>query len=261
MARLLKVENLTFGYSKKQPTIKDVALSLDKGDVGVVLGPNGAGKSTLFKNILGLLKPQSGLVSIDGKDMINTSPKERAKNIAYVSQSVEMPMLSVYETILTSRIPYYNFAPSKRDREIVFKAIRDFGLEHYMNKMATNLSGGEKQIVAIARAMAQEPKEIIFDEPTSNLDISRELLLQERITKIAKENGVTILMAIHDLNLAYDMGDKFFFLKDGEIIAQGGKEAFNEENILKTFNRECNIKQIDNQIYIKFIRRERNENS
>ena len=85
---MLKVENLTFGYSKKQPTIKDVALSLDKGDVGVVLGPNGAGKSTLFKNILGLLKPQSGLVSIDGKDMINTSPKERAKNIAYVSQSV-----------------------------------------------------------------------------------------------------------------------------------------------------------------------------
>ena len=251
---MLRVENLSFGYSKKNPTIKNVELSLAKGEVGVVLGPNGAGKSTLFKNILGLLKPQLGSVNVDGKDMINISSKDRAKSIAYVSQNVEMPMLSVYETILTSRIPYYSFAPTKRDREIVFKTIRDFGLEHYMNKMATNLSGGEKQIVAIARAMAQEPKVIIFDEPTSNLDISRELLLQDRITKIAKENEVTILMAVHDLNLAYDMGDKFFFLKDGEVVAQGGKEAFNEENILKTFNRECQIKEIDNQMYIKFVR-------
>ncbi len=251
---MLRVENLSFGYSKKNPTIKNVELSLDKGEVGVVLGPNGAGKSTLFKNILGLLKPQLGSVTIDGKDMINISSKERAKSIAYVSQNVEMPMLSVYETILTSRIPYYTFAPTKRDREIVFKTIRDFGLEHYMNKMATNLSGGEKQIVAIARAMAQEPKVIIFDEPTSNLDISRELLLQDRIAKIAKENEVTVLMAVHDLNLAYDMGDKFFFIKDGEVVAQGGKEAFNEENILKTFNRECQIKEIENQIYIKFVR-------
>ena len=251
---MLRVEDLTFGYSKKHPTIKNVAISLEKGEVGVVLGPNGAGKSTLFKNILGLLKPQFGNVTIDGKDMINISSKDRAKSIAYVSQNVEMPMLSVYETILTSRIPYYTFAPTKRDREIVFKTIRDFGLEHYMNKMATNLSGGEKQIVAIARAMAQEPKVIIFDEPTSNLDISRELLLQDRIAKIAKENEVTVLMAVHDLNLAYDMGDKFFFLKDGEIVAQGGKDAFNEENILKTFNRECQIKEIDNQIYIKFVR-------
>ena len=256
---MLKVENLTFGYSKKQRTIKDVAISLDKGDIGVVLGPNGAGKSTLFKNVLGLLKPQSGSISVDNQDMINISPKERAKNIAYVSQNVEMPMLSVYETILMSRIPYYSFGPTKKDREIVFKTIRDFGLEHFMNKMATNLSGGEKQIVAIARAMAQEPKVIIFDEPTSNLDISRELLLQERITKIAKEKGVTVLMAIHDLNLAYDMGDKFFFLKDGEVVAQGGKEVFNEENIKMTFNRECQIKKIDEQIYIKFIRRDKNE--
>ncbi len=256
---MLKVENLTFGYSKKQTTIKDVAISLDKGDIGVVLGPNGAGKSTLFKNVLGLLKPQSGSISVDNQDMINISPKERAKNIAYVSQNVEMPMLSVYETILMSRIPYYSFGPTKKDREIVFKTIRDFGLEHFMNKMATNLSGGEKQIVAIARAMAQEPKVIIFDEPTSNLDISRELLLQERITKIAKEKGVTVLMAIHDLNLAYDMGDKFFFLKDGEVVAQGGKEVFNEENIKMTFNRECQIKKIDGQIYIKFIRRDKNE--
>ncbi len=252
---MLRVENLSFGYTKKTPILKSASLTLDKGQVGIVLGPNGAGKSTLFKNILGLVKPTGGIIEIDGNDMINISPRERAKHIAYVPQSVEMPMLSVYETILAARIPYYTFAPTKRDREIVFNVIREFGLEHYMNTMATNLSGGEKQIVAIARAMAQEPKVLIFDEPTSNLDISRELLLQERVTKIAKNKDVTILMAVHDLNLAYDMGDKFFFVKEGEIVAQGGKEVFTEENILKVFNRECQIKEIDNQIYIKYVRR------
>ena len=251
---MLSIENLSFSYSKKTPLLTNVNLTLDKGDIGIVLGPNGAGKSTLFKNILGFVKPASGTVVVDDKEILSLPPKERAKYIAYVPQSVEMPMLSVYETILTSRIPYYSIGPTKQDREIVFKAIRDFGLEHYMNKMATNLSGGEKQIVAIARAMAQEPKVLIFDEPTSNLDISRELLLQDKIQKIAKERGVTILMAVHDLNLAYDLGDKFFFLKEGNIIAEGGKEAFSEENIFKAFNRECHIKEIDNQIYIKFVR-------
>ena len=251
---MLKVENLAFGYSKKTPILKGASISLKKGEIGVVLGPNGAGKSTLFKNVLGLLKPSSGIVEIDGKDMINISPRERAKSIAYVPQNVDLPMLSVYETILAARLPYYTFAPTKRDREIVFNIIREFGLEHYMNTMATNLSGGEKQIVAIARAMAQEPKVLIFDEPTSNLDISRELLLQDRVSKIAKNKDVTILMAVHDLNLAYDIGDIFFFVKDGEVIAQGGKEIFTEETIKATFNRECHIKEIDNQIYIKYVR-------
>ncbi|MCR4875485.1 MAG: ABC transporter ATP-binding protein [Clostridia bacterium] len=251
---MLKVENLAFGYTKKTPILKGASISLEKGEIGVVLGPNGAGKSTLFKNILGLLKPSSGVIEIDGKDMINIAPRERAKSIAYVPQSVDMPMLSVYETILAARLPYYTFAPTKKDREIVFNIIREFGLEHYMNTMATNLSGGEKQIVAIARAMAQEPKVLIFDEPTSNLDISRELLLQDRVSQIAKNKDVTILMAVHDLNLAYDIGDKFFFVKDGEVVAQGGKEVFTEVTIKETFNRECHIKEIDNQIYIKYVR-------
>ncbi len=251
---MFKVENLHFGYSKKQEILKGVSFTLDAGQIGVVLGQNGVGKSTMFKNILGLLKPNDGLISMDEKDLINIKPKERAKEIAYVSQNVGMPMLSVYETILMARIPYYTLSPSKRDREIVFSTIRDFSLEHFMNKMSTNLSGGEKQIVAIARAMAQEPKMLIFDEPTSNLDISKEILLQDQIIKLVKEKNISVLMSVHDLNLAYELGDKFFFMVDGEIIAQGGKEVFTEENIFKTFNRPCEMKNIDGSMYIKFVR-------
>ena len=248
---MLKVENIRFSYVKNKPVVNDASFELATGEIGVIIGQNGAGKSTLLKNVLGLLKPQSGSISIDGVDMINISPKERAKNMAYVSQNVEMPALSVYETILTSRLPYYTLSPTKKDREVVYKTIRDFKLEHYMNTMSTNLSGGEKQIVAIARAMAQEPKVLIFDEPTSNLDVSKEIMLQERVLNIVKNNSVSILIAIHDLNLAYDFGDKFFFMKDGDIFASGGKEVFTDENLKIAFNREFEIKRIDDSIYIK----------
>ena len=251
---MLNINNLHFGYSKNNEILKGISLSLSAGEIGVVLGQNGAGKSTLFKNILGLVKPSQGEITIDGIDMINIKPKLRAQKIAYVAQNVELPMLSVYETILMARLPYYALAPSKKDREIVFSIIREFGLEHYMNKMATELSGGEKQIVAIARALAQEPDLLVFDEPTSNLDISRELLLEEKATKVAKEKNIAIIMAVHDLNLAYDVGDKFFFINNGEIIAEGDKASFNEDNINKTFGRKCTIKNIDGSTYIKFER-------
>jgi len=251
---MLKIENLHFGYKPQNEILKGINLTLSRGEIGVLLGKNGAGKSTLFKNVLGLLKPNKGEITIDGMDMINISTRKRAKKIAYVSQNVEMPTLTVYETILLARLPYYSLNPSKRDREIVYSIIREFNLEHYMNKLATELSGGEKQIIAIARAMAQEPDILLFDEPTSNLDISKEIMLQDELFEIVKKKNVSVFMAIHDLNLAYDFGDKFFFINGGQIVAQGGKEVFNEENIYKAFNQRCEIKKIDNQTFIKFRR-------
>lgn len=251
---MLSIKNLHFGYSKKEEILKGIDVSLNTGEIGVILGANGAGKSTLLKNILGLLKPSQGEITINGEDMINIKSKLRAQKIAYVSQNVEMPNLSVYETILMARLPYYSLAPSKKDREIVFSIIREFDLEHYMNKMSTELSGGEKQIVAIARALAQEPNLLVFDEPTSNLDISKSLLLEEKIMRVVKEKNIAVIMAIHDLNIAYDIADRFYFMNHGGIIASGGKEVFTEENIYKTFEQKCTIKNIDGTTYIKFER-------
>ena len=251
---MLSVKNLHFGYAKNSEVLKGIDLNLEAGEVGVILGANGAGKSTLFKNILGLVKPNAGEITINGEDMINIKPRLRAQKIAYVSQNVELPKLTVYETILMARLPYYALAPSKKDREIVFSIIRDFDLEHYMNKLCSELSGGEKQIVAIARALAQEPDLLVFDEPTSNLDISHSLLLEEKIMQVAKEKNIAVIISVHDLNIAFDLADKFYFINKGEIVAYGGKESFNEENIYKTFEQKCTIKTIDGATYIKFER-------
>lgn len=252
---MLSIKNLHFGYSKTNEILKGIDLSLNSSEIGVILGANGAGKSTLLKNILGLLKPSLGEITIDNEDMINIKPKLRAQKIAYVSQNVELPNLSVYETILMARLPYYALAPSKEDKDIVLDIIREFDLEQFMNKMSTELSGGEKQIVAIARALSQQPDLLVFDEPTSNLDISRSLLLEEKIKKVAKEKNIAVIMAVHDLDIAYDIADKFYFMNKGEIVASGGKEVFTEENIYKTFEQKCTIKNIDGTTYIKFERK------
>ena len=253
---MIKVANLSSGYDKKNDIIKDISFTLDKGMIGVILGENGSGKSTLFKAILGLIKVKSGNILIDDKDIINVSNKERAKYIAYVSQNIIMPELSVYDVIMMGRIPYYNFSPTKYDKEKVLEVIKEFNLEKVKDKLAIELSGGQKQLVAIARAIAQEAKVIIFDEPTSNLDIKNEMLLHKEISKIAKEKNLTILISLHDINLAYDLGDKFIFLKDGVVIKEESKEEFNSDTIYKTFDKKCLIIKNDGKTYIKFIEEE-----
>jgi iron complex transport system ATP-binding protein len=255
---MLKVSNLSSGYYKNETIIDNVNFTLNNGEIGILIGENGSGKTTIFKTILGFLKPKDGTIAIDDLDLINMSLNERAKNIAYVSQNIEMPPLSVYECVLLGRLPYYLLNPTKKDKEICNEVIKELNLEHLKNKNVLELSGGERQRVAIARAIAQEPKLLIFDEPTSNLDIVNEMLLHDVILKIAKEKNIMILVSLHELNLAYDLGDKFIFVKDGFVISEGNKEAFNENNIQNTFNKECMIIDIDGTKFIKF-RRNKNE--
>ncbi len=255
---MLKVCNLSSGYYKDETVIDNVNFTLENGEIGVLIGENGSGKSTIFKTILGFLKPKEGSIKIDDLDLINMSLNERAKNIAYVSQNIEMPPLTVYECVLLGRLPYYLLNPTKHDKDICNEVIKELNLEHLKNKNVLELSGGERQRVAIARAIAQEPKLLIFDEPTSNLDVVNEMLLHDVIMKIAKMKNLMILVSLHELNLAYDLGDKFIFVKDGTIISEGNKEIFNEDNIYKAFNKECMIIDIEGTKFIKF-RRSSNE--
>ena len=245
---MLKVDNLHFRYSKHgNPVLNGASLELKQGEIGILLGKNGSGKTTLFKNILGIEKPQSGSMQFDGENLLKMNRRERARRIAYVPQDIHFGALSVFDSILMGRVSYFGLKASLDDYLAVEKIIGDMGLQSFAHRNVDELSGGERQKIAIARAMAQEPKLMVFDEPTGNLDIANEQLIIEEAKKLARQKNISILSSLHDLNQALYFGDKFFFLKNGVVKYAGGKEIVTETVIRDIFDIDVRIVEIDNQ--------------
>ena len=245
---MLKVSDLYFRYSKHgKPVLGGATLELAQGEVGILLGKNGSGKTTLFKNILGIEKPQGGAITFGGADLQKLSRRERARCIAYVPQHIHFGDLTVFDSVLMGRVSYFGMKAGQEDYDAVEKILTDVQLSEFANRSAEALSGGEKQKIAIARAMAQEPKLMIFDEPTGNLDIANEHLIIREAKRLAKEKNISILSSLHDLNQALLLGDKFFFLQDGIVKYAGGKEIFTEAVIREVFDVNARILQVDGQ--------------
>ena len=243
---MLNVENLTFKYGKfSRPVLNGASLDLKPGEIGILLGKNGSGKTTMFKNILGINKPGSGKILFEGEDLLKMSRKERARRIAYVPQDIHFGSLTVFDSILLGRVSYFGMKCGSEDYKAVEKILRDMHLESFAFRMVDELSGGERQKIAIARAMAQEPKLMVFDEPTGNLDMANEQLIMEEARKLAKEKNIAILSSLHDLNQALTFGDKFFFLKNGVVKYAGGREIITPEVVKDTFDVDVRIRQID----------------
>lgn len=248
---MLNVENLTFRYSKfSRPVLNGASLHLKAGEIGILLGKNGSGKTTLFQNILGINKPGSGKILFEGEDLLKMSRKERARRIAYVPQAIHFGALTVFDSIMLGRISYFGLKSGDDDYKAVEKILMDMGLTEYAFRMVDELSGGERQKIAIARAMAQEPKLMVFDEPTGNLDIANEQLIIEEAKKLAKQKHIAILSSLHDLNQALAFGDKFFFLKNGMIKYAGGREIITPEVVKDTFDVDVRIREIDGQTVV-----------
>lgn len=245
---MLSVENLTFRYSRQgAPVLNGVNLELKQGEIGILLGKNGSGKTTCFKNILGILSPSGGSIRFDGEDLLKMPRRERARRIAYVPQDIHFGALSVFDSILMGRVSYFGLKASHEDYLAAERIMVEMHLEDFAQRNVEELSGGERQKIAIARAMAQEPKLMVFDEPTGNLDIANEQLIIEEAKKLAKEKNIAILSSLHDLNQAMYFGDKFFFLKNGVVAHAVGQEVIRENVIKDIFDINVRIVEIEKQ--------------
>lgn len=239
---MLILNDVCASYSKKGDLIlRDVSFKLPEGQIGILLGPNGAGKSTLFQVLLGSLKPRGGEILLDGVSQKGAKGKQWAQKVAYVPQRIVSSGLSVEETVLLGRMPYFGLSPSSKELEATEKVLDELGLISLKNKPTNQLSGGELQKVAIAMALNQEPSLLLFDEPTSNLDVSNSVLFANLCKTLSKEKGISILIALHDLNMALDLGDRFYFLKNGNLLKEGDASSFNEDNIRATFGVDVSI--------------------
>lgn len=241
---MLKIHNLSFSYSRRSPKVlSDLSLELNDGEIGILLGKNGSGKTTLFRIILGLLSPESGSVTFDGKDLLSMTKRERAKLIAYVPQHIHFGDMSVYDSVLMGRVSDFGVRAGKEDRETVERLLCEMQLEDFAYRNAEELSGGEKQKIAIARALAQSPKLLVFDEPTGNLDIANEELIIDEAKKIARSRNISILSSLHDFNQALYFGDRYYFLRDGAVKYSGGKDTINEQTVYDVFG--INVKTLE----------------
>ncbi len=222
LTNLLQVEHLHGGY--KTFRMEDVSFNLATGDFAGIIGPNGSGKSTLMKLLLGDLKRAQGKMFLEGKEL-NTMPVgEKARKIAVVTQRIEDTSMSVLEYVLLGRLPYremFQFFEKKQDIAKAQRYMELTGISKYSDYPLSSLSGGERQLAAMARALTQEPDLLLLDEPTSQLDISHQVQILDLVRMLNCELGLTVLMIIHDLNLASTYCNHLILLRDGRLFTQG----------------------------------------
>lgn len=250
---MIKLENISFSYDKKKEFIKNLSLEFKKGEITTILGPNGSGKSTLLHMMSTYLKPKSGKIYLEDKDLRKLKQKEIAKYISCVYQENESPDdITVRDLVSFGRTIYKN--AKKEDKEenerMIDFALKATGIENIQDKRVVNLSGGQKQRAFIAMSLAKNTEVLLLDEPTTYLDIYHQIEILEVIKSLNEKYNITIIMVLHDLNQAVNYSHNIIIMKDGKLIKQGkSKQVMNEETIKDVYSVIGYIHKQDKEVY------------
>ena len=242
----LKIDNVEFSYSST-PVLRDITLEMDGPGFISIMGPNGVGKSTLIHCINKILSPTSGSVFIDGKNVKEISLKEMAKEVGYVPYSSNDTFpLTVVDTVLMGRHPHSTWGSLDKDLDAVYDVLDLLNITDLAMRSFNELSAGQHQKVMLARGLVQEPKILLLDEPTSNLDIKHQLDVTRILKELAVEKNILVIMISHDINIAAKYADKVIMMFEGTICAVGTpSEVITEENLQKVYG--VNSKVIDDE--------------
>jgi len=246
---ILKVENVNFAYDSDS-VLEGITFEARKGEILGIIGPNGSGKTTLLRCLNKVLKPKVGTILLDEENICSVKQKEIAKLVAVVPQnSIHKFSFTVLDTVLMGRFPHLGRfdRESERDFGIAQNCLRLCGVERLSSKLVTELSGGEYQKVIIARALAQQPRVLLLDEPTLHLDIHHQLDLLELLKTLAEQEELIVIMVSHDLNLAARYSNRLLVLKEGRIYKAGKPQDVLNSTCIK------DVYKIDTEITISKI--------
>ena len=245
--KLFDVRNISFSYDDVE-IFSDISFSIDRGDVLCILGPNGTGKTTLIKCLNGLHNIDSGEILINGENINSLSFSQISKHIGYIPQShVPSFPFKVFDVVLMGRAPYLNLTdmPKEKDIKIAEDALKTLGIEYLKDKEYTNLSGGERQMVFLARVLCQQPDILILDEPTSHLDFGNQIRLLEIIDNLS-DSGLSIIMSSHFPDHAFLSSNKVAIMKDKKFIDFGTPDVVvTEENLKKAYSIDVKLMELD----------------
>lgn len=250
---MIQAEHIQFAYRGMEKVLKNLCLNEEAGHCIAFLGNNGAGKSTFLKCLNRILEPQGGFIAVDGLEIKSSSRAQIARKLAYVEQRTEMSRLTVYDTVLLGRKPHMRFAPAQRDYDIADEAIARMQLGALKLRYIDELSGGELQKVILARALAQQPKVLLLDEPTASLDLRNQHEVMRTVANIAKEDGITAVIVIHDLNLALKYCDRFLMLREGEAFCYGDSGVVNPESIRAVYGVDAAVTELNGERFVMVL--------
>ena len=245
----IEVKNLSYSYKNRESILNDISFSVEQGEYLCLLGPNGVGKSTLFKCMMGLLSGYRGEIRLDGEEIRTLSPRQLAKKAAYIPQSTGVSFsYSVEEMVLMGTTPQMGrFAsPGKRERQAAWRALEKLHIESLAGRVFSQLSGGERQLVLIARALAQQARILFMDEPTASLDYGNQIRVLEQMHALSRE-GYTVLQSTHNPDQALWYGGKVLAIRDRKILAFGPPEqVITAETMGQLYQIDVTVESLQN---------------